>query len=147
MGLGFTIFCSVSSDNFFVLIYTFLSLVLTFDFCYSQLIFSCILFKKDKKIKWVKNSWNILKNLWNSFKKGEGVPLLNFEGGPGVPLLNFRGVHGPTLQLWYGSRVPGFWSYFYTMPNWEWSEHDVYNIVDVVLVFLLLTLNIFHSFF
>ena len=27
----------------------------------------------------------------NSLKKGEGVPLLNFEGGPGVPLLNFKG--------------------------------------------------------
>ena len=44
----------------------------------------------------------------NSLKKGEGVPLLNFEGGPeilllnfeggpGVPLLNFRGVPGPTF--------------------------------------------------
>ena len=27
----------------------------------------------------------------NSLKKGEGVPLLNFEGGPGVLLLNFEG--------------------------------------------------------
>ena len=44
----------------------------------------------------------------NSLKKVEGVPLLNFVGGPGVPLLNFEG--GP------GSRVPGFWSHFYTMP-------------------------------
>ena len=35
----------------------------------------------------------------NSLKKGEGVPLLNFEGGPGVPLLNFRGVSGPTFKL------------------------------------------------
>ena len=35
----------------------------------------------------------------NSLKKGEGVPLLNFEGDPGVPLLNFEG--GP------GSQVPG----------------------------------------
>ena len=53
----------------------------------------------------------------NSLKKGEGVPLLNFEGGPGVPLLNFevgpgvpllnfRGVPGPTFKLWGGSRVP-----------------------------------------
>ena len=30
----------------------------------------------------------------NSLKKGEGVPLLNFEGGPGVPLLNFEGCSG-----------------------------------------------------
>ena len=37
----------------------------------------------------------------NSLKKGEGVPLLNFEGSPGVPLLNFRGVLGP------GSQGPG----------------------------------------
>ena len=32
-------FCSVSSYNFFVFRYTFLSLVLTIDFCNSQLIF------------------------------------------------------------------------------------------------------------
>ena len=37
----------------------------------------------------------------NSSKKGEGVPLLNFEGGPGVP------------RSW----VPGSWSHFYTMPG------------------------------
>ena len=40
----------------------------------------------------------------NSLKKGEGVPLLNFEGGPGVSLLNFEGR-------------PEFWYYFYTMPQ------------------------------
>ena len=28
----------------------------------------------------------------NSLKKGDGIPLLNFERGPGVPLLNFEGV-------------------------------------------------------
>ena len=53
----------------------------------------------------------------NSLKKGEEVPLLNFEGGPGilllnfevgpgVPFLNFRGVTGPTFKLWGESRVP-----------------------------------------
>ena len=36
----------------------------------------------------------------NSLKKGEGVPLLNFESFPGVPLLNLE--RGP------GSRGPGF---------------------------------------
>ena len=52
---------------------------------------------------------NILKKV-NSLKKGEGVPLLNFEEGPGVPLLNFegglgipllnsRGVPGPTFKF------------------------------------------------
>ena len=30
----------------------------------------------------------------NSLKKGEGVPLLNFEGGPGILPLNFEGVLG-----------------------------------------------------
>ena len=35
----------------------------------------------------------------NSLKKGDGVPLLNFEGGPGVPHLNFRGVLGPTFKF------------------------------------------------
>ena len=79
--------------------------------------------KKDTKIK---KRWNILKKM-NSLKKGEGVPLLNFEGGPGVPLLNFegdpgvpllnfRGVPGPTFKHWGGSWVPGSWSHFYTMP-------------------------------
>ena len=48
--LGSPGFCSVCSDNFFVVTYTFLSLVLTIDLCYSQLIFFCILFKKDPKI-------------------------------------------------------------------------------------------------
>ena len=69
----------------------------------------------------------------NALKKGEGVPLLNFEGGPGilllnfegslgVPPLNFRGVPGPTFKLWGESRIPGHrvpvsWSHFYTMPE------------------------------
>ena len=43
----------------------------------------------------------------NSLKKGEGVPLLNFEGGPEVPFLNFRGVPGPTFKLSGGSRGSG----------------------------------------
>ena len=54
----------------------------------------------------------------NSLKKGEGVPLLNFEegagvlllnfeGGPGVPLLNFIGVPCPTFKLRRGTRGPG----------------------------------------
>ena len=123
-GLSSLGFCSVSSDNFFVFRYTYLSLVLTIDFCYSQLIFFVyILFKKDTKIKkW----WNILKKM-NSLKKGEGVPLLNFERGPGIPLLNFRAVPGPTLKLWggggwggpgtQGPEVKGSWSHFYTMPS------------------------------
>ena len=59
----------------------------------------------------------------NSVKKGEGVPLLNFEGGPvilllnfeggsGVPLLNFKGVPGSRVPR---SRVSGSWSHFYIM--------------------------------
>ena len=57
----------------------------------------------------------------NSLKKGQGVPLLNFEGGPGVPLLNFEGgpgvpllnfregVPGSKFKFWGGprSRLPG----------------------------------------
>ena len=42
-----------------------------------------------------------------NFEGGPGVPLLNFEGGPGVPLSNFRGVQGPTFKLWGGSRISG----------------------------------------
>ena len=41
-GWGSLGFYSVSSDNFFVVTYNCLSLVLTIDFCYSQLIFFCI---------------------------------------------------------------------------------------------------------
>ena len=42
----------------------------------------------------------------NSLKKGEGVPLLNFEGSPGVPLLNFQGgSQGPEV-LGLGVLVP-----------------------------------------
>ena len=58
-------------------------------------------------------------NISYSLKKGEGVPLLNFERGPGVPLLNFE--EGPGFPLLNfeggaGSQVPGSWSQFYTMP-------------------------------
>ena len=68
----------------------------------------------------------------NSLKKGEGVPLLNFDGGPGVPLLNFEGnpevpllnlraVAGPVFKLLGCPRVPRSWvlrswSHFYTIP-------------------------------
>ena len=41
----------------------------------------------------------------NSLKKGEGVPLLNFEGGPGIPLLNFEG--GPGVPLLNFEGGPG----------------------------------------
>ena len=116
-------FCSVFSNNFFVVTYIYLSLVLAIDFCYSQLMFFCILFKKDTKIKKQKKRWNILKKM-NSLKKGEWLPLLNFEGGAGVPLLNFEG--GAWVPLFnfdggLGSRVPGSWSHFYTMAS-NWSH-------------------------
>ena len=42
-------FFSVSSDNFLVVTYTCLSLVLTIDFCYSQLIFFVSYLKKTQK--------------------------------------------------------------------------------------------------
>ena len=51
----------------------------------------------------------------NSLKKGERVPLLNFEGGPGILLLNFEG--GPGVPLLNFEVVPGSWSHFYTMPT------------------------------
>ena len=90
----------------------------------------------------------------NSLKKGQrvpllnfvgspGVPLLNFEVGPGVPLLSFRRIPGPIFKLWEGSRlpgpwvlrsqVPGFWSYFYTMPK--------KNISKETLVYIYITYN------
>ena len=45
----------------------------------------------------------------NLLKKGEGVPLLNFQGGPGVPLLNSEGGSGSQVprSQGLGSRGPG----------------------------------------
>ena len=82
----------------------------------------------------------------NSLKKGEEVPLLNFEwsplvpvlnfeGGLGVPLLNIKGIPSPTFKLWGGSQVPdprvlrsqvlGSWSHFYIMPfKFSYSLQD-----------------------
>ena len=52
----------------------------------------------------------------NSLKKGEGLPLLNFEGGPRILLLIFEGGPGASLLNFEGGpRVPGIWSHFYTM--------------------------------
>ena len=104
---------SFLSDTFFVFRCTWLVLNNSWYF------FVYILFKKDKN----KKRWNILKKM-NSLKRGEGVPLLNFEVDPGVPLLSFMGVPGPTFKLWGGGGVPGFrfsgaevsCSQFYTMP-------------------------------
>ena len=39
----------------------------------------------------------------NSLKKGEGVPLLNFEGGPGILLLSFEVCPGVPLLNFEGS--------------------------------------------
>ena len=90
-----------------------LSLVLTIDFCYLQLIFFCILFEKDTKIISKNKQRNILKR--NEFiTERWGVPLLNFVGCPGTPLLNFRGYRvlllnfeGGTRSWVLGSRGPG----------------------------------------
>ena len=60
-----------------------------------EMFFVYILFKKDKK------RLNILKKM-NSLKKGEGVPLLNFEGDPGILLWNFEGGHGVPLLNFEG---------------------------------------------
>ena len=45
----------------------------------------------------------------NSLKKGEGVPLLNFEGGP------------------------GFWSHFYIMPEKKLLQNS--NCAEKVFIF------------
>ena len=89
------------------------------------------------RVKSNKKRWNILRKM-NWLKKGEKVPLLNFEGSHGIPLLNlegdpgvtlltFRGLPGPTFKLWRGSQVPGprvvkswvpgLWSHFYNMSS------------------------------
>ena len=51
-------------------------------------------------------------NKKNLLKNGE-VPV----GGPIIKL--WRGSWDPTFKLWEGSRVLGFWCYFYTMPCLE----------------------------
>ena len=69
----------------------------------SQLIYFLYIFylKRHKDKKTMKYS----EKKMNSLKKGEGIPLLNFEGGPGVPLLNFEG--GPGVSLLNFRGVPG----------------------------------------
>ena len=76
-------FCSVFSNNFFVVTYTCLSLLLTIDFCYSQLIILVSYFKKAQKLrKKIKYSEK------NEFiKKRWGGPLLNFEWDSGSRVL------------------------------------------------------------
>ena len=106
-GLSSLGFCSVSSDNFFVFRYAYLSLVLAIDFWNSQL----IVFLYISYLKKSQRGGPTFK-LW----RGSGVLLLNFEGGPEVPPLSFRGVPGPTFKLWGGSRFPESWSHFFTMP-------------------------------
>ena len=108
-GLSSLGFCWISSNNFFVFKYTYLPLVLTIDFCNSQLILFLYIsyFKKIQRQKTIKYSENneFIKERWGvpllNFEEGPGILFLNFEGGPGVPLLNFRVVSGP------GSRCPG----------------------------------------
>ena len=97
-GLSSLGFCSVSSDNFFVVRYTCLSLVLTIDFCYLQLIFFFVykLFKKGTKIK---KTMNYLEK--NEFIKERcGGPTFKF----------WRGSWGPNFKLW---ACPG--SHFWTL--------------------------------
>ena len=65
----------------------------------------CNLFKKDKKIKLVKQKMKCSEININSLKKDEGIPLLNFEEGPEVALLNFEG--GPGVPLSNLREVPG----------------------------------------
>ena len=104
----------------------------------ADIFFVYVLFKKDTKIK--KRS-NILKKM-NSLKKGEGVPLLNFEGGPGVLLLNFEVGPGSHFKFLRGgsrvlgprfprSRVPGSWSHFYTLPEGTLKSYFVNYRQDV----------------
>ena len=93
MGLGSVGFCSVSSESFFVVTCTCLSLVLAFDFCNSQLIFFVSYLKKDTKINISKKTFKysekneFIKERWGGptfkLRRGSGVLLLKFEGGPG----------------------------------------------------------------
>ena len=110
-------FLSSFFRKFFVGVCTFLSLVLTIDFCYSQLIFLASYFKNTKKLNKWKKIWNVLKKN-ELIKEGWGGstfklwrdcwgPTFNFSGGPGVPFLILRGVPGPTSKLWGGSSIPG----------------------------------------
>ena len=86
-----------------------------------------------------------------NFERGPGVPLLNFEGGPGVPLLNFKGVPGPTFKLWVRSWVsdPRVWRSSgpsVLLPLLQHAiyllkEHYVFQRVHLRMVILLLFFN------
>ena len=85
LGLGFTIFYSVSSDNFLIANIYFIIFV-TIDFCYSQLIFKKM--KYSEKNEFIKERW----------------------GGPTFKL--WTGSWGSTFKLWrvswvLGSQGPG----------------------------------------
>ena len=95
VGLGSVGFCSVSSESFFVVTCTCLSLVLAFDFCNSQLIFFCILFKKRHKNKYIKKNIQIFWKKWIYQRKVRGSHFWTSKGS-----------WGPTFKIWRGSWVP-----------------------------------------
>ena len=103
-------FCSVSSDNFFVVTYTCLSLVLTFDFCSSQLIFLCVLFKQCKN-KQVKNANKSSKKIEFIKERWESPAFKLCRGSCGSTFKFWKGSWCPTFKLWgcpesEGSEVP-----------------------------------------
>ena len=90
-------FCSVFSDNFFVVTYTCLSLVLTIDFCYSQLTFFCNLFKKTQN--------KISKKKTIKYSEKKWIHSRRVRGGPTFKLRRLS--WGPTFKLWRGAQGPG----------------------------------------
>ena len=106
-GWGSLGFCSISSENFFLIEYGCLSLVLSIDFYYSQLIFFRILFKK-KTQKWISKKTMKYSTKNEFIKERWGTPtfkLRKWSWAPTFPLLG-RGA-SPTFKLWGRSRGPG----------------------------------------
>ena len=128
-------FCSIFSDNFFVVTYTCLSLVLTIDFCYSQLTFFCNLFKKTQN--------KISKKKTIKYSEKKWIHSRRVRGGPTFKLRRLS--WGPTFKLWRGAEGPGSWgpgptftpclgcSKFYV----RWSLCYVITIAQKVLCILL----------
>ena len=55
--------------------------------------------------------------------RGSSDPTSNYKRGPGVPLLNFREIPGPTFKLWGG---PGSWCPGPTFTPWPFSRNPIW---------------------
>ena len=110
-GWGSLGFCSVFSDNFFVVRYTYLSLVLTIGFYYSQLIRG----SWGPTFKFWRGSWGLTFKLW-----GESRVLRSWVPGSWSHFYTMLGLRC-FLAFSYGTSCLARWAY------WDWNFYDFRN--------------------